>query len=68
MNCLIFLISEIKKSDEDEEIISHVLLRLKDMRKPSFLDIEYLKYLLVNGTFENRYSALKLCQIVNTKI
>lgn len=54
-----FLISEIKKSDEDEEIISHVLLRLEDMRKPSFLDIEYLKYLLVNGTFENRNSALK---------
>lgn len=54
-----FLITELKKSDEDEEIISNVLFRLSHLRKPKSLDIEYIKYLFVNGTtFDIRYSAL----------
>ncbi len=54
-----FLITELKKSNEDEEIITNVLLRLSHLHKPKMLDIEYIKHLFVNGTFEIRYSALK---------
>ncbi len=52
-----FLITELKKPNEEENI-SMVLNRLTHLRKPKSLDIEYIKYLFVNGTFENRYSAL----------
>lgn len=51
------LISAIKQS-EDEETITTVLTRLGDLRKPKSLNIEFLKYLFINGTYQNRIDAL----------
>lgn len=52
-----FLISELKKTDE-EEIITAVLSRLNELRKPTTLNIDYLKQLLLTGTYQNRIDAL----------
>ncbi|MEY5047252.1 MAG: hypothetical protein RLZZ175_611 [Bacteroidota bacterium] len=52
-----FLISIIKQL-EDEETITSVLSRLRDLRKPKSLNIEFLKYLLTEGTYQNRIVAL----------
>jgi hypothetical protein len=52
-----FLISAVKQIDS-EEVTTTVFSRLRDLRKPATLDIEYLKYLLVNGTYQNRIDAL----------
>lgn len=46
------------KEDEDENIITSVLSRLRDLRKPKSLNIEFLKYLLTEGTYQNRIDAL----------
>lgn len=51
------LISEIKQA-EDENFITTVLSRLGDLRKPESLDIEFLKHLLTEGTYQNRIDAL----------
>lgn len=52
-----FLISELKKNDE-EEVITTVLSRLNELRKPTTLNIDYLKQLLLTGTYQNRIDAL----------
>ena len=52
-----FLISELKKTDE-EEVITTVLSRLNELRKPPSLNIDYLKQLLLTGTYQNRIDAL----------
>lgn len=52
-----FLISELKKTDK-EEIITSVLSRLNELRKPTTLNIDYLKELLLKGTYQNRIDAL----------
>lgn len=52
-----FLISQLKQSD-DEETITSVLSRLDKLRKPANLNIDYLKYLLKEGTYQNRIDAL----------
>ncbi len=52
-----FLISAIKQSD-NEDAIKAVLRGLKDLRKPKTLNIEFLKFLLTNGTYQNRLDAL----------
>ena len=46
------------KQDEDENIITSVLSRLRDLRKPKSLNIEFLKYLFTEGTYQNRIDAL----------
>jgi len=52
-----FLISELKKTDK-EEVITTVLSRLNELRKPSTLNIDFLKQLLLTGTYQNRIDAL----------
>ncbi|OXB00485.1 hypothetical protein B0A75_09255 [Flavobacterium oncorhynchi] len=52
-----FLISELEKTDE-EEVITAVLSRLNELRKPANLNIDYLKHLLLKGTYQNRIDAL----------
>ncbi|MBJ2122717.1 hypothetical protein [Flavobacterium sp. IB48] len=56
-----FLISELKKTDE-EKVITTVLSRLKKLKKPATLNIDYLKQLLLNGTYQNRIDALDALQ------
>ncbi len=52
-----FLMGELQKCN-DEGIISTVLIRLGHLRKPSTVNIDYLKNLLLNGTYQNKISAL----------
>ncbi|PIF31104.1 hypothetical protein CLU81_1581 [Flavobacterium sp. 9] len=52
-----FLISELKKTNE-EEVITTVLSRLNELKKPTTLNIDYLKQLLLKGTYQNRIDAL----------
>lgn len=52
-----FLISELKKTNK-EEVITTVLSRLNELRKPTTLNIDYLKQLLLKGTYQNRIDAL----------
>ncbi|MFH7004130.1 HEAT repeat domain-containing protein [Flavobacterium bizetiae] len=52
-----FLISELKKTNK-EEIITTVLSRFNELRKPANLNIDYLKQLLLKGTYQNRIDAL----------
>lgn len=52
-----FLMLELQKTN-DEAIITTVLSRLDKLRKPSTLNIDYLKHLLLNGTYQNRIDAL----------
>jgi hypothetical protein len=52
-----FLISQLKQTEE-EEIITTVLSRLNKLRKPKTLNIDYLKQLLLEGTYQNRIDAL----------
>jgi hypothetical protein len=56
-----FLILELKKSGT-EEIITTVLSRLNKLEKPGTLNIDYLKELLLNGTYQNRIDALNALQ------
>lgn len=56
-----FLISQLKQTEE-EEIITSVLSRLKELRKPRALNIDYLKHLLLKGTYQNRIDALNAMQ------
>ncbi|MFY7669505.1 hypothetical protein ACOSP6_00320 [Tenacibaculum sp. MEBiC06402] len=52
-----FLISSIKQSN-NEDFITTVLSRLRDLKKPETLNIEFLKFLLTDGTYQNRIDAL----------
>lgn len=52
-----FLISRLEQSG-DEETITTVLSRLNKLNKPANLNIDYLKYLLKEGTYQNRIDAL----------
>jgi hypothetical protein len=56
-----FLITELEKTDNEEQITT-VLSRLKSLRKPKTLNIEYLKALLLKGTYQNRIDALSALQ------
>lgn len=56
-----FLISTINQID-NEEIITTVLSRLGELRKPKNLNIEYIKHLLLSGTYQNRIDALRALQ------
>lgn len=51
------LISAIKETD-DEDTITSVLNRIGDLKKPKSLNIDFLKYLFVEGTYQNRIDAL----------
>ena len=53
-----FLIEQLEQTD-DEETITSVLSRLGKLTKPSNLNIDYLKYLLKEGTYQNRIDALR---------
>lgn len=52
-----FLISVIKESD-NEDFVTTVISRLRDLRKPKTLNIDFLKILLTKGTYQNRIVAL----------
>ncbi len=52
------LISNLKQMD-DEEMITTVLSRLDELKKPKNLNIDYLKHLLINGNYQNRIDALR---------
>lgn len=52
-----FLISHLEQLG-DEETITTVLSRLDKLNKPANLNIDYLKYLLKEGTYQNRIDAL----------
>lgn len=52
-----FLINQLEQTD-DEDTITSVLSRLGKLKKPSNLNIDYLKHLLKDGTYQNRIDAL----------
>lgn len=56
-----FLMNELK-NNEDEELITTVLSRLGKLTKPKFLNIDYLKELLLKGNYQNRVDALNALQ------
>ncbi len=53
-----FLISTIKQ-DDNEDLVASVVSRLAELRKPKTLDIEFLKFLLTDGTCQNKIAALR---------
>ena len=53
-----FLIQQIKQSEE-ENIISSVVSRFRKLKKPSTLNIDYLKNLVVNGAYQQRLNAIR---------
>ena len=52
-----FLMGHLKHVNEEEKVTT-VLSRLNDLVKPKSLNIEYLKQLLTEGTYQNRIDAL----------
>ncbi|WP_298902198.1 hypothetical protein [uncultured Psychroserpens sp.] len=56
-----FLLSELKLIDH-EEVVTTILSRFRELKKPQHLNIDYLKYLVVNGTYQNRIDALGALQ------
>lgn len=52
-----FLMLELQKTT-DEGIITTVLSRIDKLRKPGTLNIDFLKHLFLNGTYQNRIDAL----------
>lgn len=60
---------KIVREKDNEDLTTTVLSRLKDLKKPETLNIEILKELLIEGTYQNRIDALQaLCNSEHTEL